>query len=374
MGLIAFVRKQALRQSVTGYLRYQLKKMQFWQAVLLPLSVLPAFLLGVVLIHYHTSLIYSSESSSGVQTGNLRLQLIILGTSAVLLLIGVALLHKKGKDFTSSTYGAFGLLILIGFLVFSSLAWRILIGTVVAVPLIIAQGFAFTYKPHSPEAAAGRTGFTAILHVLRIVAFGGACVFGILLMSTTFHRTYRAAQWSEIYRKNLHVEIQQLDELRKPGDFEYVTIKADNLTLKHAATMRFGSGDNSFSLSYAQLSDTSEAAQKPGEWPFWMLCGAWKCDAKIYPVARLFRCKMPDGCSKDFLQVREVILQNAGISRGTPPAEFFLLEPDDELSKSADEWSRTWRARLQWLLLLQAAYFLLHAAALFSLKRRQKET
>lgn len=340
-------------------------KIRAWQAVLLPLVALPAFVLGAFLIHVHTTFVYSRPSNA-----YLTERFIILAATALVFGVGTLLLHRKGKDLPTSLSGAAGLLIVVALLLFTALTWRILIGALVAAPIIVATAFAFTYRPMGSTDKSFPTGVAGIFYGLSIAALAAACVWGILLMSTAFHRAQRSEQWKEIRQKNLLIEVHTLDALRAENNFEYVRLHTNGLSLRHPHTYRFGSGDSSFSLTYAQLADGSVAAQDLATWPFWMLSGTYFFDNTIYAVSRQVRCKAEADCEKDFRKVRAEVLRKAGLTARKTPAEFIILEPDDELSHPAEYWDNTLRGRFLWVLALQGAYFAFFACGAFLLQRR----
>jgi len=202
----------------------------------------------------------------------------------------------------------------------------------------------------------------------------------IFLWHTAYDWASKSVQQREIRAKGLYAELNSVRDLIDSDRTEYVRFTGPAPATHFATSQRFGSGDDSYWMTYALLAEEQLKKIYLPRWPVWVLCEDKACRTDEDTIFRVHRCRVEKECSPELLSVRlQWLLKYAtqGLLQNPEAADnktLVLLELTPERTLSYGD--TIWRERMYWgfigLGAAQLLYTALHILVMRAIRQRMR--
>lgn len=355
----------------------------FVRSLIGSLAVAPAFFLCAWLYYQTTDFVYGPLSHEANIAFVSALRWGIFGGLSLVLVAIIAWLKLRHPRYGNNPYSLLILLPFIAFVAFSNWVFGLLVFGLLLAALVFSQLFLVLVRDKMKTPPAGWGDTADRLAALRFVLLAGAVGLGIWLMISARSWAYASRQLEEIKRRELYSEPKTLQQVAEGDHKEYVYLAIPGAAIQSISERKFGSGDDSYTLKYGMLTDTKLELPTALEWRLWVYMPYYFKPNMLPMIFQVTRCTVGADCPANLLKMRETILQTHFMRFRAPAAEKVLapkngqvlveLTPEVELVRPRSEWVNMITVRAWLLLLVQAAYTLVHLTELIQLKRRLRQ-
>lgn len=351
--------------------------MKYYKQILFTLSAGGAALVSVGLLYWLTLVIYSGQSDPEAAKVVFRWRLVVFTALTLLILATAIYLHLSKSASIDSPLGLLFFIPVVAALCFITSIYYVLVIFFTEAAWIIGQYRVILHEDDFERSADAWGGGYKKVATARNISGLLLVLVSIFLWRTAYDWAHTTVQQREIRAKGLYAEVSSLQQLIDHEKVEYVRFSEKKPAAHFPLSERFGSGDDSYSLTYAPLVDSPLEAIFLPRWPVWLLCDDSFCASDQNTIYRVHRCQIEQDCSKEFLKLRQKWLllyatrglpQDTGAGAGKI-ALLLELSPEKKLSYSED----VWRLRVIWGLValagVQLFYTFFHFLAMRALRK-----
>lgn len=351
---------------------------KYSQQILLTLSAGAAVLLSVGLMYWLTFVVYSTEADFDAAKTLFRGRVVVFLVLSIMICCLAVYLHLSGSTRIENPLWLMMLVPVAAALCFIKSIYFVFVVLLVVATWAIAQYRVILIEDDYKEPVNSWGTTFKNMATARNISGLLLVAVSIFLWRTAYDWAFKSVQRHEIQAKGLYAEVSSVRQLVDAERAEYVRFMGKLPAAHFATSERFGSGDDSYWMTYALLAEQQLKEIYLPRWPVWVLCEDKACRTDENTIFRVHRCRVEKECSSELLKIRlQWLLKYAtqGLLQNPEAADnrtLVLLELTPERTLSYGD--MVWRRRMYWglmgLAVAQFLYTLFHIFAMRELGAR----